>query len=146
MRAMRTIRVIGAAPRLQDSARAAWARALARPLALERALGEYLTEPKPCVWFEPGADAGAGADGAPCHGLRLDRRSRRLYDAQQVFINGKSYRAAGRDAKLMRPLADRRQLGARDLERASAAARQWLCSWCAAGWAHGLAADDPALR
>ncbi|KAB7572360.1 cupin domain-containing protein [Verminephrobacter sp. Larva24] len=134
------------APRLQDFARAALARALARPLALERALGEYLTEPKPCVWFEPGADAGAGADGAPCHGLRLDRRSRMLYDAQHVFINGESYRAAGRDAKLMRRLADRRQLGARDLERASAAARQWLCSWCAAGWAHGLAADDPACR
>ena len=34
---------------LQDFAREALARALAEPLALERALGEYLTEPKPNV-------------------------------------------------------------------------------------------------
>lgn len=115
---------------LHDFARDALSRALAQPLVLERALGEYLTEPKPSVWFEP------GEAGVMLEGLRLDRRSRMMYDAHHVFINGESYRAAGRDAALMRRLADERQLGARELARASDDALELLSSWCDAGWAH----------
>jgi len=115
---------------LQDFARDALTRALAQPLVLERALGEYLTEPKASVWFEPG-DAGVMLEG-----VRLDRRSRMMYDAHHIFINGESYRAAGRDATLMRRLADDRQLAARDLARASDDALELLSSWCDAGWAH----------
>ena len=66
----------------------------------------------------------------------LDRRTRMLYDARHVFINGESCRASGRDAALMRALADRRSLGAGELARASEAARALLQSWCEAGWAH----------
>lgn len=117
-------------PGLQDFARDALTRALAQPLVLERALGEYLTEPKASVWFEPG-DVGVMLEG-----VRLDRRSRMMYDAQHIFINGESYRAAGRDATLMRRLADDRQLAARDLARASDDALELLSSWCDAGWAH----------
>ncbi|MCW5255468.1 cupin domain-containing protein [Verminephrobacter aporrectodeae subsp. tuberculatae] len=115
---------------LQAFAHAALSRALAQPLGLERALGAYLTEPKPGVWFE------AGDADALRKGLHLDRRSRMLYDAQHVFMNGESYRAAGHDARLMRRLADERQLTARDLARASDAALELLASWCDAGWAH----------
>ncbi|KRD26852.1 cupin [Acidovorax sp. Root267] len=115
---------------LQDFARDALARVLAQPLVLERALGEYLTEPKPSVWFEPG-DAGVMLEG-----VRLDRRSRMMYDTHHVFINGESYRAAGRDATLMRRLADERRLSARELARASDDALELLSSWCDAGWAH----------
>ncbi|WP_111877139.1 cupin domain-containing protein [Paracidovorax anthurii] len=119
---------------LVDFARDALARALAEPLAVERALGESLTEPKPNVWFEPG-DA---ADVA--QGVRLDRRTRMVYDARHVFINGESYLAAGRDATLMRRLADRRALSARDLSRASCDALELLASWCESGWVHAGAA------
>ena len=115
---------------LHEFAREALSRALAQPLVLERALGEYLTEPKPSVWFEPG-DAGVMLEG-----VRLDRKSRMMYDAQHIFINGESYRAAGRDATLMRRLADERQLTARELARASDDALELLSSWCDAGWAH----------
>lgn len=115
---------------LQNFARDALTRALAQPLVLERALGEYLTEPKASVWFEP------GAAGVMLEGVRLDRRSRMMYDAQHIFINGESYRAAGRDATLMRRLADDRQLAARDIGRASDDALELLSSWCDAGWAH----------
>ena len=115
---------------LYEFAREALARALAQPLVLERALGEYLTEPKPSVWFEPG-DARVMLEG-----VRLDRKSRMMYDAQHIFINGESYRAAGRDATLMRRLADERQLTARELARASDDALELLSSWCDAGWAH----------
>lgn len=69
-------------------------------------------------------------------GVRLDRRSRMMYDAHHVFINGESYRAAGRDATLMRRLADERQLTARELVRASDDALELVSSWCDAGWVH----------
>ncbi len=115
---------------LQDFAREALARALAEPLALERALGEYLTEPKPNVWFDP------DASGAMIEGVVLDRRTRMMYDAQHVFINGESYRAGGRDATLMRRLADHRRLSERELARASDDALELISSWCDAGWAH----------
>ena len=116
-------------PALQGFAREALDRALAQPLVLERALGEYLTEPKPNVWFEP------REPGVMLEGVRLDRRTRMMYDAHHVFINGESYRAGGRDATLMRRLADVRQLTARELARASDDALELLSSWCDAGWA-----------
>src|SRR6186713_838498 len=75
-------------------------RVLRDPAALDCALGELLSEPKPTVWF----DAGEPLD-AP-RAVRLDRRTRMMYDDRHVFINGDSFRAAGRDARLMRLLAD----------------------------------------
>ncbi|MGY6517002.1 winged helix domain-containing protein, partial [Vibrio parahaemolyticus] len=86
-------------------------RALSQPLALERALGEYLTEPKPNVWFE------ASDGGAMLEAVRLDRRTRMMYDAQHIFINGESYRAGGKDATLMRRLANQRYLSSKDIQR-----------------------------
>lgn len=115
---------------LQDFAREALQRALAQPQALERALGEYLTEPKPSVWFEPGAAGGM------IERVVLDRRTRMMYDDKHIFINGESYRAAGRDATLMRRLADQRALPPADLSRASDEALELIASWCEAGWAH----------
>lgn len=113
---------------MADFARKALERALAEPLALERALGEYLTDPKPNVWFE------AGEEGVMLESVVLDRRTRMMYDARHVFINGESYLAAGRDAKLMRLLADQRALSARDLAKASDDALELLASWHEAGW------------
>jgi 50S ribosomal protein L16 3-hydroxylase len=108
--------------------RAALARALADADALPRALGEWLTEPKPRVWFDVVGPL------EPGRGVVLDRRSRMLYDARHVFINGESFRAAGRDATLMRELADRRMLSARRVARLSAGAAQLLADWAEAGW------------
>jgi 50S ribosomal protein L16 3-hydroxylase len=115
---------------LERFARQALQRALKDPQALARALGETLSEPKPQVWFAAGA-APAGRSG-----IVLDRRTRMLYDARHIFINGESYRAAGRDATLMRRLADQRRLSAAELARAGAAARELLRDWCEDGWAH----------
>jgi len=121
----------GAVPgELQEFAAAAMRAALADPLAMNRALGEYLTEPKANVWFEGGDDLPVGA------ALTLDRRSRMMHDAHHVFLNGESWRAAGRDAALMRKLADQRGLSATDLTRASAGALELLQDWCGAGWLH----------
>ncbi len=116
--------------RLHDFAQRALQAALADPLALPRALGEYLTEPKPHVWFD--------AATAPCRmgRLALDRRTRMMFDDHHVFINGESYRASGRDAALMQQLADRRCLAAHEVRRASKGAVALLASWCDAGWLH----------
>ena len=117
-------------PALTAFAQQALAAALRDASALDRALGQYLTEPKANVWFEPGP--------APrrLRSIALDARTRMLHDRRHVFINGEAWRAGGRDATLMRRLADRRQLDAGELEGASEAARELLLSWCEAGWAH----------
>ncbi len=118
--------------RLAQFAHQTLERALGDAQVLARNLGEHLTEPKPWVWFDE-------ADGAPLAGpVRLDRRTRMMYDRNHVFINGESFRASGPDARLMRRLADRRGLDARTLARASAGARELLQSWCDAGWLHGV--------
>ncbi|HKB54176.1 MAG TPA: cupin domain-containing protein [Ramlibacter sp.] len=128
-RAQRATGEPGAIPTaLQDFARRAVASTLKDPLALQRALGEVLSEPKPSVWFESAPPR--SIDG----GILLDRRTRMMYDAAHVFVNGESFRAAGRDAVLMRRLADSGRLDGGDVVRASAAARSLLASWQKAGW------------
>jgi 50S ribosomal protein L16 3-hydroxylase len=116
---------------LQAFARSAVERALRAPAALERALGEVMTEPKPSVWFDAGAPLRRG------QGVRLDRRTRMMYDASHVYINGEAFRAGGRDATLMRRLADARGLTAVDVGRLGDDARALLSEWLQAGWLHG---------
>ncbi|MET0382275.1 MAG: cupin domain-containing protein [Burkholderiaceae bacterium] len=115
---------------LDAFARKAVERLLRDPAQLARALGEVMTEPKPHVWFDAGRERGPGA------GLRLDRRTRMMYDERRVFINGESFDAAGRDARLMRDLADARRLAASQCGRLSTGARAVVADWVAQGWAH----------
>ena len=72
-------------------------------------------------------------------GVALDRRTRMMYDERHVFINGEGYRASGRDARLMRRLADERSLGADPVARLSEEAQSLLAQWKEAGWLHGHA-------
>ncbi len=125
----------GAVPdALAGFARDAVQAALQDPQALARALGEYLTEPKASVWFD------AGQAPRTLRGVTLDRRTRMMHDARHVFINGESYRAAGRDAVLMRKLADERALSAAQVAAASDDARALLRDWCESGWLHAATA------
>ena len=139
---------------LQEFATDAIARTLADARWLACALGEVLSEPKQGVWFgapptdsdieeggsaveasaAPDAAQASPAPASPAAGVRLDRRTRMLYDDWHVFINGESFQAAGRDATLMRRLADQRALSARDFAALSAPARELLDDWLAAGW------------
>jgi 50S ribosomal protein L16 3-hydroxylase len=112
-----------------DFAQAAVQAALKDPKAVARALGEYLSEPKANVWFD---GEGQDVQGA----IRLDRRTRMLYDAHHVFINGESFRAAGRDAQLIKRLADLRYLDAKEVQRLSEGALELVQDWCDAGWLH----------
>ncbi|HTP71889.1 MAG TPA: cupin domain-containing protein [Burkholderiaceae bacterium] len=119
-------------PALQSFARQAWQRALRDPQALPRALGQWLSEPKPRVWFELGRRGRAMGARA----LVLDRRTRMLYDAHHVYINGEALRAAGRDAQCLRRLADARALPAAEVGRLSRGARAIVQQWLTSGWVH----------
>lgn len=121
-----------------EFARDALQGALRDPDALGRALGEYLTEPKANVWFETTESGTMQSEGETEGQVRLDRRTKMMFDARHIFINGESFRASGRDATLMRRLADQRCLSRQDLGRTSAEARSLLHTWSEAGWLHGL--------
>lgn len=118
---------------LQQFAQAA-VRALAQqPQRIDQALGEYLTEPKPMVWFDvPAKPLRLG----PRHGVRLDRRSQMLYDRTHIYLNGESWRAGGSDARWMRQLADQRELTGADMQQVSSAVKDLLQDWLDAGWLH----------
>lgn len=118
-------------PAMFDFARQALNRALSDPDYLALLLGEWLSEPKPNVWFEAGQSPGAAGQG-----VRLSRRTRMLYDGQHIFINGEGFAASGKDAQLMRQLADQRQLNAQQAARLSADAKALLDQWLADGWLH----------
>jgi 50S ribosomal protein L16 3-hydroxylase len=118
---------------MMDFARDALQAVLNDPVELQCLLGEYLSEPKANVWFEAESEGtGRTVTGA----VALDRRTRMMFDEQHIFINGESYRASGRDAQLMRRLADERCLAAGEAARASQGARQLLTDWRDAGWLH----------
>jgi 50S ribosomal protein L16 3-hydroxylase len=115
---------------LQAFAAEAVAKALQDPSVLAAALGEVLTEPKPRVWFQAGEPLPDGV------GVRLDPRTRMVYDAACVFANGESWRAAGKDARHLRQLADARALDAATVAKASEALRELLNQWAEDGWLH----------
>jgi 50S ribosomal protein L16 3-hydroxylase len=115
---------------LQTFAQQAVAKALANPILTQQILGEYLTEPKQNVWFE------AGKAPKKYNAIRLDRRSRMMYDAKHVYFNGDSWKVAGQDAKLLRKLADQRRLDATDLGAVSAALATALGQFIEQGWMH----------
>ena len=143
------VRVDAEEPRYADPDQPATRRPARIPVALQRhadvavkrlvddrqarlcGLGQALSEPKPQVWFESGAAAGPTVTA-----VRLDRRTRMLYDDRHVFINGESCRVSGSNAKIMRRLADRRRLGAVELAALDPAARDLIGRWRAAGWLH----------
>ena len=110
---------------------AAVMQALQDPLAVACALGEYMTAPKPSIWFDEATDAGV-PNGKTA--ISLHAQTRMMYDENHIFINGESYRAKGTDARLMQRLADQRGLSVGELKKASPAAQDLLADWHQAGW------------
>ena len=100
-----------------------------RPGAVEQALGEYLSEPKAQVWFAPGTAAGCSR---PACGWTLAPAC--CTTTRNVFINGESWRAAGRDAAVLRRLADQRYLTSQAVRRASGTLREVMAQWARLGW------------
>jgi 50S ribosomal protein L16 3-hydroxylase len=120
---------------LQQFAADAVAKALKDPQLLNCLLGESLTEPKPNVWFDTPDQDDLPNFAWPAD-VRLDRRTKMLFDPKHIFINGESFRAAGRDAKLLRQLANDKCLSADLAEQLSDDAAELMQAWWEEGWWH----------
>jgi 50S ribosomal protein L16 3-hydroxylase len=105
-------------------------KALKNPDLLNSLLGEYLTEPKSNVWF----DGSAALAPDLASGVRLDRRTKMMYDDRHIFINGESFKAGGKDARILRQLADKRALDAASCAILSDPAKEALLDWMSADW------------
>jgi 50S ribosomal protein L16 3-hydroxylase len=100
-------------------------------------LGEYLSEPKPHVFFEaPPQDLNFKRfeQLAARHGVALSRRTRMLYKGKHVFINGESFTAGREDKKTLHVLADERVLAAEQVRDASPDVKDALHNWYQDGW------------
>ena len=120
---------------LQDFAQQAVSKALKDPQILNCLLGESLTEPKPNVWFDT-PDFGDLPNYAWPTQVQLDRRTKMLFDAKHIFINGESFRAAGQDAKLLRKLANDKSLSSVQAAQLSDDAAELMQAWWEEGWWH----------
>ncbi len=114
-----------------------FAKLAARPEDIAIFLGEYLSEPKATLWFDPPqrplplARFIAAADK---RGLRLHRKTRMLYRSKFVFINGESFQPSGTDRRLLQALADQRELPAGQIGKASPDLQESLQQWYRDGW------------
>ena len=115
---------------LQAFAHQAIENALRQKNVSEKVLGEWLSEPKPQVWFD-------SQDVQELQkGVVLDRKTKILYDQRYVYINGESWRCAGADARTLRSLADQRGLNHKQIQQASETVLSVLEEWMQAGWLH----------
>jgi 50S ribosomal protein L16 3-hydroxylase len=109
---------------------------------VERFLGEYLSEPKARVLFDPPArplSAGGFAAAVRRRGVALDPRTLMLFRGQWIYVNGERHAIpSGARAALM-ALSDRRSLDG--AIACSAAALPLLHVWYRAGYLH--AASPP---
>jgi 50S ribosomal protein L16 3-hydroxylase len=76
-------------------------------------VGEYLSEPKPHVYFSPptkplGRKAFEQVSGS--RGMHLNGKTRLLFANRRFFINGEMFLATGQEARVLKQLADRRRL------------------------------------
>lgn len=98
-------------------------------------VGEYQSEPKPHVYFTPpGKPLGRKAfeKAAGSRGLKLDAKTRLLFIGKRFFINGEMLLASGAEGRVLKILADTRQLPAQmDLP---ANLLELFHEWYQAGW------------
>ena len=118
---------------LQSFAQQSVERMMQEPLSLACALGEWLSEPKPHVWFE--------ANEAPWRALnvRLDAKTKMLYDEHHIFINGEGFLAQGNDALILHQLADQRALSHGVWRALTPDAQAVMAQWHELGWLHQAA-------
>ena len=118
-------------PKLMAFAQEAVSKALADKVLIDQLVGEYLTDPKAGVYFEEGALPKSYSK------ILLHPATRMSFDAKHMFINGQSFQCAGKDAKLLRKLADERQIDAIELRAGSPALMPAIGEFAKEGWLHG---------
>jgi 50S ribosomal protein L16 3-hydroxylase len=106
-------------------------KALTDKTLIEQLIGEYLTDPKANVYFDEGSLPKSYSN------VVLHPATRMSYDAKHMFINGQSFKCAGTDAKLLRKLADERQISTTELRAGSAALMPAIGEFAKEGWLYG---------
>lgn len=100
-------------------------------------LGEYLSEPKASVVFDP-ADPPLSltqfVKAAARRGVRLSRKTGMLHRGKHIFINGESFAVRHDDKKLLAALADQRGLDPAVIKGASADVSEAFHAWYLQGW------------
>jgi 50S ribosomal protein L16 3-hydroxylase len=119
------------APALYEFALKAIEKACQDKMLLQQLIGEYLTDPKPSVYFDESRLP------KNWQRLQLSRATRMSYDTKHVFINGQSFRCTGADMKILKQLADQRQLSAAHFTSASENLISALGEFAKEGWLHG---------
>jgi 50S ribosomal protein L16 3-hydroxylase len=104
--------------RLQDYAMATLRRLRWNERDVARFVGSYLSEPKPGVVFTPRSPLGRASfiRRARRRGVRLDSRTRLLYDERNLFINGEAVAWPADGRRMLRRLADARRLAAAEID------------------------------
>lgn len=100
-------------------------------------LGEYLSEPKANVFFDPPLrplTPARFAQAAAKRGVALSRKTRMLYRGKHVFINGESFIAMREDKAILATLADARRLDGTTVQLASIDVLETLHTWYKDGW------------
>jgi 50S ribosomal protein L16 3-hydroxylase len=100
-------------------------------------LGEYLSEPKASVFFDPIDKPLTPArfeQAAKKRGIRLSRKTSMLYRGKHVFINGESFAVGRADKTLLSTLADMRHLDKLGLQHASPDVLEAFHGWYQDGW------------
>lgn len=100
-------------------------------------LGEYLSEPKATVFFDPPEkplSRSAFAGRAAKRGIRLSRKTRMLYTGKFVFINGESFQVSRADQGILRRLANNREVAATELQGISSDVEAAFHQWYLDGW------------
>ena len=98
-------------------------------------VGEYLSEPKPHVFFTPPERPMARkafGKALASRGVALDAKTRMLFAGKRFFTNGEMLLASGLEGRVLKALADERELPAQaDLP---SALEDLLYDWYEAGW------------
>lgn len=100
-------------------------------------LGEYLSEPKPDVFFSPPArtmSAVRFAQAASKRGVILSRKTKMLYHGRHLFINGESFALNRSDKSSLASLANSRRLDGTSIASISADVLEALFTWYQDGW------------
>jgi 50S ribosomal protein L16 3-hydroxylase len=106
---------------------------------LDRFVGCWLSEPKPTVFFRPPERAMSAATfrvRAARKGLRLDTRTRLLYDNRHLYVNGSALPWPASGARPLRQLANARALPARAAAALPEALSDVLYRWYRDGYLH----------
>jgi 50S ribosomal protein L16 3-hydroxylase len=100
-------------------------------------IGEYLSEPKPNVFFDAPTrqlTLDSFIRQVSKRGITLSRKTQMLYRGKFVFINGESFAVNRIDQPVLNTLADTRRLDATDVARASIDILEALHTWHQDGW------------